>query len=35
MTLKDALKKGEDSSRQFKENINSIDKLTVEILGRY
>ena len=31
MTLKDALKKGEDSSRQFKENVNSIDKLTVEI----
>lgn len=31
LTLKDALKKGEDSSRQFKENVNSIDKLTVEI----
>ncbi len=30
-TLKESLKKGEDSSRQFKENLNSIDKLTVEI----
>jgi len=29
--LEESLKKGEDSSRQFKENLTSIDKLTVEI----
>ncbi len=31
ITLKEYLKKGEDSSRQFKENFISIDKRAVEI----
>ncbi|HEC84527.1 MAG TPA: transcriptional regulator [Thioploca sp.] len=31
ITFKKSLKKGEDSSRQFKENLSSIDKLAVEI----
>jgi len=30
-TIKEALDKGEDSTRQFKENVTSIDKLAVEI----
>jgi ATP-dependent DNA helicase RecG len=30
-TIKEALNKGEDSTRQFKENLTSIDKLAVEI----
>ncbi len=30
-TFKESLKKGEDSSRQFKEEITHIDKLAVEI----
>ncbi len=31
ITFKKSLKKGEDSSRQFKDNLSSIDKLAVEI----
>jgi len=31
ITIKESLKKGEDSARQFKENFTSIDKLAVEI----
>jgi predicted HTH transcriptional regulator len=31
ITVKESLKKGEDSARQFKENFTSIDKLAVEI----
>jgi ATP-dependent DNA helicase RecG len=31
LTFKKSLKKGEDSSRQFKENLSSINKLAVEI----